>query len=73
MLSPTRGTPSGVEVCWTSVFGRCYSLERATNLSAPLVFVLLQRDIPGQTNTTCHTDSTATNAGPYFYRVRIER
>jgi WD40 repeat protein len=72
MLPPKRGTPTGVEVCWSSVPGKLYSLERSTNLAISPAFLVFRPNVSGQANRTCITDLTATNVGPYFYRVRVE-
>jgi hypothetical protein len=67
-VSPT-GT--NLSVTWHSVAGVSYFLERSTNLGPSTLFTPLATDIPGQPGMTSYTDTTATNAGPYFYRVGV--
>ena len=62
----------GVRVTWQSVPTRSYWLERATNLSAP-DFSSLANGLPGALGLTSFSDLTATNDGPYFYRVGVEQ
>jgi len=50
---------SGVTVTWQSVAGVTYFLQGSTNLV-------------GQAGTTSYTATTATNGGPYFYRVGVQ-
>jgi large repetitive protein len=73
LMPPQRGSPRGVRVCWSSRSDRRYTLERSTNLMLATPFVVIQSNLAGQTNLTCITDVTATNRGPYFYRVRVNR
>ena len=67
-VSPT-GTNNNVT--WQSVAGVSYFLERSTNLSASPCFTSVATNLPGQPGTTSYPDTTATNAGPYFYRVGV--
>ena len=71
MLTLTNST-SGVQLTWQSVTSRDYILERSTNLLAQPAFYWIKSYIVGATNTTTYTDTTATNGGPYFYRVRVQ-
>ena len=71
MLTPSNAV-SGVTLCWQSVAGVRYSLERSTNLSPPMFFTPLATAIPGQPGTTAYTDTTAIGAGPFFYRVGVQ-
>jgi len=71
--APNRnGVLAGIVVTWKSVNTRMYFVERATNL-APPVFSIIRSNIFGLTGTTSATDTTATNSGPYFFRVGVQR
>jgi len=73
MWPPTAtNTTGGVTVSWSSVNTRAYYLERATDLSAQPAFSAIQSNLVGQAVTTSYTDTSATNGGPYFYRVGVQ-
>jgi hypothetical protein len=68
LLSPSNSV-SGITVTWQSVNTRTYYLQSSTNLPD---FTSIQSNIVGQADSTSYTDITATNGGPYYYRVGIQ-
>jgi hypothetical protein len=68
MVSATP-TSTNATVTWQSVAGVNYFLDRSANLASP--FTLLATNIVGQAGTTSCTDTNATGAGAFFYRVGV--
>jgi hypothetical protein len=64
-------TGTGVIVTWQSVGGLSYFLEGTDNLVSPLA--LLATNIVGQAGITSYTDTSASEAGPFFYRVGVNK
>jgi hypothetical protein len=67
--SASNSTP-GITVTWQSVSTRTYYLQRTPDLTVP--FSAIQSNLIGRAGFTSFIDQSATNAGPYFYRVGVQ-
>jgi len=74
MLSATGQLPN-VTVSWQSIPYKLYWLERSSNCADSYSFVTVRTNISGKAgaSVTQYTDTTATNGGPFFYRVGVNR
>jgi hypothetical protein len=70
-ISVTPHPQGGVQVKWSSVAEKSYALQRSSNLLTGFVDVATGQVATPTTNT--YHDVTATGAGPFFYRLRIEQ
>jgi hypothetical protein len=71
-LDPPVKAVAGLNLGWQSVFGRAYFLERSANLSMAPAFTAIQSNLFGSGGRAAFTDASATNGGPYFYRVGVQ-
>jgi hypothetical protein len=55
------------------VSGKTYYVQSATSLHLPIQFSSIQSNVIGQAGTTSFTDTNATGAGPYIYRVGVQQ
>jgi len=69
LQAPATTNVTGITLTWQSVNTRTYYLQSSTNLP---VFTSIQSNLVGLAGSTSFTDSTATNGGPYFYRVGVQ-
>jgi hypothetical protein len=71
MATVTNGT-IGLLVRWQSLSSHFYYLQRATNLDMPDAFHTVGTNLGGVSgSTSTFVDTSATNGGPYFYRVGV--
>ena len=59
----------GLIIKWSSVAGKVYSIHRATNLAQG--FTPMATSLPATAPQNQYTDTTATDTGPYFYRIQV--
>lgn len=71
MLSLSQAA-NGIAATWSSVTGRTYFLQRATNPAAAPTFSIIQSNLPGQPSTTGFTDTNPPPSSPAYYRVGVQ-
>jgi len=71
VVSVAKSSP-GTKVSWQSVATRLYFLQRGTSFGVPPIFQTIATNVAGATGTKTYSDVTATNVGPYFYRVGVQ-
>lgn len=70
IASQEQGQPAGLTVKWLSASNKLYVIERATNLISGFS-TALATGVSSTPPLNSYTDATATNAGPFFYRIRV--
>jgi hypothetical protein len=70
MIQPEEtNNVAGVTIHWQST-GMPYFLQRSTNLGGP--FTTFATNFYAGVGVASYRDASATNAGPYFYRVGVQ-
>jgi hypothetical protein len=64
------GIVSGIQLTWGSQPNRLYTVERAGELGAG--FLPLARHILAAPPENIYHDASATNSGPYFFRIKVK-
>lgn len=64
------GLPSGVVIQWSGVSGKSYSLERSFQVAAS--YTAIANNLLATNSLMSFYDPTATGAGPYFYRLKMQ-
>ena len=72
LLAKPAASGTNIVVTWQSVINHGYYLQRSTNLDVSPAFQPLATNLVGKAGTTSYTDTAATNAGPYYYRVGVQ-
>lgn len=62
---------TGLVICWASVAGKEYVLQRSTNLL--IGFSWENSNLTAFPPLNTYTDSTATGISPYFYRIKVKQ
>jgi len=70
LISVTPHPQGGMHVTWSSAADRTYVLQRSSDLLTGFTDLATGQTATPPTNA--FFDSTATGAGPYFYRLRIQ-
>lgn len=71
MRSASRVSPKNIAVRWSGIAGQTYVLERSTNLVNGFTEIV-RDDIESTPPLNSITDTNASGAGPFFYRVRLK-
>lgn len=66
-IQPAPG--GGLTIKWSSVAGHNYAVHCTKGLEQP--FICLSSNLPATAPLNQYTDASATNAGPYFYRIQV--
>ncbi|HEX7653771.1 MAG TPA: hypothetical protein VF607_09710, partial [Verrucomicrobiae bacterium] len=66
----TTNSLPGLRIAWPSLTNYIYLVQRSSDLGSG--FNLITNGINGLSGTTIFQDTSATNAGPYFYRVGVQ-
>ncbi|HKX62924.1 MAG TPA: hypothetical protein VJS65_13785, partial [Verrucomicrobiae bacterium] len=70
-ISIGPASAGGIEIRWASVPGKVYTIQRSTELQAG--FVDFKAGEPASSSgINLYHDPTATGAGPYFYKLRVD-
>ena len=70
LLAPSVN--ASVAIRWESVTNRTYTLERSTNFPTFPSFQPVAMGIVGLEGVTTYNDSSITNQGPVFYRIKVD-
>jgi hypothetical protein len=62
---------NGSDVAWEGVATRSYWLERGADPADAASFQRISGNLAGMAGTNTFSDTSATNGGPYFYRVGV--
>lgn len=68
-VTPTPG--NALEIKWSSVEGKLYTIERTADLLSP--FAVIADRIPATPPINSYRDASATATGPFYYRIILDQ